>query len=281
MLIQTSSLKVCSGALPAGLGAQTGRTSGGVSDFGSAVAGLLSCGPAELRSGDRIAGRWTCPEDELGTARAGLPEGQARVRMAALVALKGVGTSILGRGACCLGERPGESAGLERKVAARALDTLLSLPGLRPKRLAMDYLSEHPQDDEVCAKIARSLEPPESGTEYFAQAIDQILKKHPHHSAWESLVALRERLGKARTAAPQGTPEQAHLEARLEREVKGYLTLEEPVRLALRSAEMPFARPEILEWEWISRRACWVQAVVLLERSWVGAFFSEIRAGTA
>jgi hypothetical protein len=42
-------------------------------------------------------------------------------------------------------------------LKGRALDTLTGLPGLRAKRILIDYLKNHLEDHEICDKVMRSL----------------------------------------------------------------------------------------------------------------------------
>lgn len=139
-------------------------------------------------------------------------------------------------------------------IAGRALDTLCTLPGMRPKRLVIDALRENAEDREFCDKVIRSLAMPESGAEYFTAVLDEIVKKYPEHPQKDGLTDLRERLIAHKRAASKaggvgvagiGTGGKADQE--LEKEIPAYAKLDESVKSALRSAEQMFLHPELYQ----------------------------------
>jgi hypothetical protein len=140
----------------------------------------------------------------------------------------------------------------DKALAGRTLDTLTALPGMRAKRLVIDHLRDHALDEEVCSKIVRSFEPPASGQDYFAQIIDGILDAHPKHPQAEELSMLREHItaGAANPTAARRTPTTAELlaiESEIRKNLPSYDSLEDSVKSALRSAEIPFSQPELYD----------------------------------
>ncbi len=138
----------------------------------------------------------------------------------------------------------------DRSLAGRALDSLCALPGLRPRRLVIDYLRDHPNDLDSCEKITRSLQPIPGVPPYFADTVAGILEKHPQHPLWESLVSLRDRFRPALNPSASGGAvslgvEITAVEVILRQKVPSYDALDESVKSALRSAELPFAKPEL------------------------------------
>ncbi len=138
----------------------------------------------------------------------------------------------------------------DRSLAGRALDSLCALPGLRPRRLVIDYLRDHSDDFDSCEKITRSLQPIPGIPAYFADTVAAILEKSPQHPLWEALVSLRDRLRPALNPSATGGAvslgaEITAVEVILRQKVPAYDALDESVKTALRSAELPFARPEL------------------------------------
>jgi hypothetical protein len=134
-------------------------------------------------------------------------------------------------------------------LAGRALDAILALPGLRPKRLALEFLDERPLDLAACDKIARCLEAPESGGDRFPAMVEAILAKHPDHPLRDSLVDLRDRLASRKRASAAGAvgPDVVALDTALRAELPAYARLDDSVKSALRSAELPFLRSEFFQ----------------------------------
>ncbi|MFZ9596008.1 MAG: HEAT repeat domain-containing protein [Bdellovibrionia bacterium] len=143
-------------------------------------------------------------------------------------------------------------------LAGRALDTLSSLPGIRAKRILIDHLADQIQDLEVCAKVIRSFRLPESGSEYFIQLLDTVLKANPDHPLIDGLIQMREKLME-NPADPsvlnlrkpfgliQMTADVALLDQELRKKITHYDSYDESIKSVLRSAELPYLHREIFD----------------------------------
>jgi len=139
----------------------------------------------------------------------------------------------------------------QKSLSGRALDTLTSLPGMRAKRFVIDYLKDHGEDLEICDKIIRCLNSPESPSDYFSESVDQILKKFPLHPHKDGLVLLRERMAPqsstlGRSGKVKGVDIQA-IDQELNLKIAGYSSLEESIKTTLRSAEIPYKHRELFD----------------------------------
>ena len=151
----------------------------------------------------------------------------------------------------------------QQSIAGRALDTLTTLPGLRAKRVVIDFLRERETDGDVCDKIVRCLAAPPTGADYFVNVIDGILKRHPEHPQLDGLVALRERITEA--GAPAHALAQAikgaditAIDRALTQRISAYEELDESVRSALRSAELPYLHPQMFD-DYVDKSASLVE----------------------
>jgi hypothetical protein len=139
-----------------------------------------------------------------------------------------------------------------QSVAGRALDTLTGLPGLRAKRIIIDFLKEKADDVEVCDKIIRCFKVPDSQNDYFVKTLDDILKRHPQHKLLDGLLTLREKLSNATTTngragfIPKGEDIEI-IDRELATKVAGYSDFDEPIKSALRSAELPYQHREMFD----------------------------------
>jgi hypothetical protein len=151
----------------------------------------------------------------------------------------------------------------QQSIAGRALDTLTALPGIRPKRVVIDFLREQADDTDVCDKVIRCLGAPETGTEYFTSVIDDILKRHPQHAQLDGLIALREKMAEGGTsaqtvaAAIKGADITA-IDRGLAGRIAEYEALDESVRSALRSAELPYLHPKMFD-EYVDKSSSLVE----------------------
>lgn len=140
----------------------------------------------------------------------------------------------------------------QESLSGRTLDTLTGFKSLRAKRILVDYLRDHSEDLEVCDKLIRSLEAPESGTEYFVGIIDTILNQSPQHPRLDGLLNLRERFFEAgKNTQTQGrTLRGADIQAidrSLIERIAEYESLDDTAKTALRSAELPHLHPTMFD----------------------------------
>jgi hypothetical protein len=137
-------------------------------------------------------------------------------------------------------------------LKGRALDSLLAQPGLRAKRLVIDFLRDNSTDLEICEKIIRCFVPPENSTEYFANIIEDILKLNPDHPLSENLIefqsVLRQQIqSQDKTLFSSNEPDIQKIETDLDRKLPAYKFYDESAKSALRSAEVPFYNPEMYD----------------------------------
>jgi len=170
-------------------------------------------------------------------------KGDERLQLAAIVALKSYAREEAGDLLAPFLRSPHPS------LAGRALDAILALPGLRPKRLALEFLEERPLDLAVVDKISRGLEAPESGGDQFPAKVSAVLAKYPDHALRDSLVELRDRLTARKRAGAPGAigPDVAALDVSLVEQLPVYARLDDSVKATLRSAELPFLRSEFFQ----------------------------------
>jgi len=173
-------------------------------------------------------------------------KGNSRIQLTAIIALKSFP-----------GEEPVEKIGgflnsnLE-SLAGRALDTLTSLPGLRAKRLIIDFLKDHAADIEICDKVIRCFKLPEGQNDYFVKVLDDILNKFPQHPLSDGLMGLREKLsneiiGRGRLGfIPKGEDIEI-IDRELSGKILGYAAFDESTKSALRSAELPYQHREMFD----------------------------------
>jgi hypothetical protein len=139
-----------------------------------------------------------------------------------------------------------------KSLAGRALDTLTSLPGLRAKRIIIDFLKENAGDTEVCDKIIRCFTVPKTQNDYFTKTIDDIIKLYPQHPLLDGLVTLREQmLNEAPESGGVGfIPKGEDIEIidrELEAKIMGYVDFDESTKSALRSAELPYQHRKMFD----------------------------------
>jgi len=168
-----------------------------------------------------------------------------RVQLAAVITLKSFNDEAAVEALEPCLTSPSES------IRGRALDTLTGLPGNRAKRLVIDFLKENSQDAEIVDKIVRCMTPPTGPSEYFVSAVEQILAKHPNHPHLEGLTDLRTRMGQniSEGSSLRIPPDAniAKIDRELSQKLKYYAQYDESAKSALRSAEVPFHRPEIFD----------------------------------
>jgi hypothetical protein len=110
-------------------------------------------------------------------------------------------------------------------------------------------LESHPTDEDNGEKIARSLEG--ASFENPADALGRVeafVTAHPQHRATDGLLALRDRLTQSVAEATRRTADGAALgdmDRELAERIPYYDALDIEARAALRSAELPFHRPEL------------------------------------
>ena len=165
---------------------------------------------------------------------------EERVQMAAVLAVKGIGSpdsaELLAPLLCSASE----------SVVGRTVDALSALPGARAVKLLLGVLQSHLENHELCDKIVRAMQPPPGNRGDIVSALDTVIQQNADHPLIEGLYGLRDRMT-ATGSQPDQTLgiEVPRLDAELARRIRGYVHLDEQVKVTLRAAELPFYRPEL------------------------------------
>jgi len=165
---------------------------------------------------------------------------EERTQMAAILAVKAIGNpdsaDLLAPLLCSASE----------SVVGRTVDALSALPGARAVKLLLGVLQSQIGNHELCDKIVRALKPPPGGRADIVSALDALILHNGDHPMLEGLYGLRDRMT-ATGPQPDQTlgVEVPRLDAELARRIRGYAQLDEPVKVTLRAAELPFHRPEL------------------------------------
>lgn len=144
-------------------------------------------------------------------------------------------------------------------IRGRALDTLLQQSSLRSKRLAIDFLEDHLKDNSTTERVLRSLLQSQLKSEYFLQKIEKFMTDHPHHVHFEEMTELKQKIqGELSENSPKKMPSAEELlviDKHLTKELPKYHEYDEAVKVSLRSAEMPFANPELYD-QFVDASSC-------------------------
>jgi hypothetical protein len=169
----------------------------------------------------------------------------AGVRIASLVALKSFRQPKATATLAAWLDDPAES------IAGRALDSLTAQPDDEARWAILDFLDRRLDDMEVVDKVVRSLTPCKRHGERFVERLHTLTAAHPEHPLIDGLVQLRDRI------APVARGGQTHsdltgravheFDRELATRLHGYDRLDEQVKAALRSAELPYLHPDVFD----------------------------------
>lgn len=135
-------------------------------------------------------------------------------------------------------------------IRGRSLDTLLSIPGLRARRLAFDYFLVNKDQPEIIEQVCRRFEIASNFPDYFYNKVEELIKKVPLHPQLEILNEFKEKLFNSLKAQKSLHEEKRDAEVlsidmELSKKISGYNDYDETARSSLRSAELPFVHPEM------------------------------------
>jgi HEAT repeat protein len=166
-----------------------------------------------------------------------------RIRVAAIVALKSFADPRATSHLVPLLRDTSES------TAGRALDTLTTQPDDAARWAILDVLEAQIDDAEVVDKIVRCLMPPKQHLQRFYDRLSALVAASPQHELLDGLIQLRDRATPTPTTqhtaseSPDAvTPE---LDQALTRRLGVFARLDERVKAALRSAELPYHYPQV------------------------------------
>lgn len=138
-------------------------------------------------------------------------------------------------------------------IRGRVLDTLLSQPGLRAKRLVFDDMVLNLQHEEVVENVCRKLDLSDLQSEYFYKTLSTALPKvHNDFPLKAELQDLCDRLHASfqleKQSSKMAYPTDSDvyiMDLELSQKIKDYEHFDESAKLAFRSAELPFFHPEV------------------------------------
>jgi HEAT repeat protein len=134
-------------------------------------------------------------------------------------------------------------------IAGRALDSLTAQPDDQARWAILEFLERRIDDMEIVDKVVRSLTPPKRDGKRFVERLNKLIAAHPHHSLIDGLMQLRDRIApvpggpQTPSARPSGAAHEFDHE--LATRLNGFARLDEPVKAALRSAELPYLHPDV------------------------------------
>ncbi len=135
-------------------------------------------------------------------------------------------------------------------IRGRSIDTLLSIPGLRAKRLVFDFFLTQIEQPDVVEQICRRFELPENTADYFFKQTTDLINQHPNHPQILILNEFKERLFVSLQTDKlvqneKRDSEVLAIDLELSNKISSYNQYDETARSALRSAELPFFHPEM------------------------------------
>ena len=174
-----------------------------------------------------------------------LAHGDERVRVAAIIALKGFANSrSTATLATCLHDT-------SASIVGRALDTLTAQPDDDARWVILNFLDERIHDFDIVDKIIRCLTPTERRRQQVAETLQKLIDAHPDHDHLDGLIQLRDRMDVStrRSQRRRGLPAAlVHaVDHELTASLEGFEGLGEPVKAALRSAELPYLHPDVFD----------------------------------
>lgn len=176
-----------------------------------------------------------------------LTHGSDRLRVAAIVSLKSFADPHATPALVSLLDVASAS------IMGRALDTLTAQPDDDARWAMIELLDTCIDDVDIVDKIVRCLTPPRRHRQRFFERLQMIVETYPDHEMLEGLIQLRDRMAPTiRGENAQATlPEAAahKLDDELSQRLDGFMRLDERVKAALRSAELPYLYPDVFHGE--------------------------------
>jgi HEAT repeat protein len=144
-------------------------------------------------------------------------------------------------------------------IKGRTLDAILWNNSLRAKRIAVDFLKDNLDNIECCEKIIRHLSKTDIKSDYFYNAISQIIKNHPQHALLESfqdlLMKLQTDLHENNVKSIPSAADLVAIDKEILRKLPRFNEYDEAVKVSLRSAEVPFSKPELFD-KFVDKSVC-------------------------
>lgn len=182
-----------------------------------------------------------------------LKDKNSQIVLNAVIALKAINDEDLPDLFHPLLSSPSES------VRGRALDAILHNPSVRAKRIAIDFLKENLSHLDFSEKIIRELSKSEIKSDYFYNVVSTLIKNNPDHPLTESLLDLQSKLQtQLHESQMKSFPSAADLVAvdkEILRKLPQFNEYDESIKVSLRSAELPFNKPELFD-QFVDKSVC-------------------------
>ncbi len=164
-------------------------------------------------------------------------------RIASIVALKSFDKPKATATLTALLDDPAES------IAGRALDSLTAQSDDNARWAVLEFLDRRMDDLDVVDKVVRCLTSPKRDGKRFVDRLNKLIAAHPYHAYIDGLIQLRDRIGPTaldeHARHPQSDASAHELDQELATRLNGFSRLDEQVKAALRSAELPYLYPDV------------------------------------
>ncbi|MBC7753833.1 MAG: hypothetical protein H7Z71_06315, partial [Moraxellaceae bacterium] len=144
-------------------------------------------------------------------------------------------------------------------VRGRTLDAILWNNSIRAKRIAVDFLKDNVDKIEACEKIIRHLSKTEVKTDYFYNTISTIVKNNPQHILIEAfqdlMIKLQSDLHEGSLKSIPSAADLVAIDKEILRKLPRFNEYDEAVKVSLRSAEVPFSKPELFD-KFVDKSVC-------------------------
>ena len=136
-------------------------------------------------------------------------------------------------------------------IKGRTLDAILWNNSLRAKRIAIDFLKDNVDNIECCEKIIRHLSKTDLKSDYFYNTISGVVKNYPQHALLESfqdlMMKLQTDLHESSLKSIPSAADLVAIDKEILRKLPRFNEYDESVKVSLRSAEVPFSKPELFD----------------------------------
>ncbi len=144
-------------------------------------------------------------------------------------------------------------------IKGRTLDAILCQNSLRAKRIAIDFLKDNVDNIECCEKIIRHISKSDIKSDYFYNTISSIVKNYPQHALLESfqdlMLKLQTDLNENSLKSIPSAADLVAIDKEILRKLPRFNEYDESVKVSLRSAEVPFSKPELFD-KFVDKSVC-------------------------
>ncbi len=144
-------------------------------------------------------------------------------------------------------------------IKGRTLDAILFNNSLRAKRIAIDFIKSNLDSIDCCEKIIRHISKSDIKSDYFFQSISAIVKSNPQHILIESfqelMLKLQTDLQENHLKSFPSAADLVAIDKEILRKLPRFNEYDEAVKVSLRSAEVPFSKPELFD-QFVDKSVC-------------------------